>query len=327
MIQIRTTKTHRLLKITLIAIILLGTLLWFKKENASAQGFNIEVSPGKSNLTIQPGDSYVQTFRVGNYSGTKKTLYIYVQDFTVISEDGAPKFFEKGEATEEERRFALSQWIQLPSESIEVENNEVMEIDAVINVPQDAEAGGHYGAFFVQTENPAQEGTSIGSIGRIASLMLVNIPGDVDEEVVINRAYTDKSIYFEENPQIEFITYLQNKGNVHGIPVGAFNITGSGAFKSKSIIFNQDQSAVLPGAPERKISETFKLDTGEQSFIPPMGRFTIDLVARYGTNNLPLETTIFFWVLPAKFLAIAGLSTILGLFIVWRALLSFKTKK
>lgn len=292
-------------------------------KGQETNGFNIEVSPSKVNLTIELGDNYVQTFRIGNYSGSTKTFYIYVRDFTVINEEGTPTFFENGQLSEEAQKFALSQWVNLPSESVEIENNQTVEVNATISVPENAEAGGHYGAFFVQTQAPGATGTAVESIGRIASLMLVNVPGDVTESINITKASTDKQIYWQDNPTIEFTTYLKNEGNVHGIPVGAFNISGGYGAKNKSVIYNQNQGAVLPGAPERKISETFKLDK-KGFLIPPIGKFTIDLVARYGTDNLPLETTINFWLLPAKFIAVSLLSVIVFLFVLWRALVSFR---
>ena len=299
-------------------------LLTLNVQPAEAQGggFNIEVSPGKINVAVEPGQAFSQTFRIGNFSGTTQTLFIYVEDFTVVNEEGTPTFFPNGELDEEASRFALSQWVELPTDSLTLENNQVTEIEALIDVPADAEAGGHYGAFFVQTDRPEAEGTNIGSIGRIASLMLVNVPGDVAEEIVIDEAFTVKPIYFEENPEIEFVTMLENKGNVHGIPVGAFSITGGIASKQKSVIYNQNQGAVLPGAPIRRISETFTLE--KEGLVPPMGKFTIDLISRYGTENLPLETTIFFWLIPAKFIAISVLIALIVLFVIWRALVSFR---
>jgi hypothetical protein len=308
------------------ATILIYGFVYFGHQKVFGQesaGFNVEVSPGKVNLTINPGDNYVQTFRIGNYSGGTKTFYIYVRDFTVINESGTPTFFENGDLNDEARKFALSQWVKLPSESVVVENNQTKEVNATISVPENAEAGGHYGAFFVQTQAPDTTGTAVESIGRIASLMLVNVPGDVTENIVITKAQTDKQVYWQDNPNITFTTYLKNEGNVHGIPVGAFNISGGYGAKNKSVIYNQNQGAVLPGAPERKISEAFKLDK-KGSLIPPIGKFTLELVARYGTDNLPLETTISFWLLPAKFIAVSLLSAVVVLFVLWRALVSFR---
>lgn len=326
MISINMLNNKKTITIILTTLILFATVIFFSRTTSASGtggGFNIEVSPGKLNLSIEPGTTYKQIFRIGNYSGANRTLYFYVQDFTVINEQGTPTFFENKDLDENAKRFALSQWVSLPVESLEVENNKVVEIEADIEVPENAEAGGHYGAFFVQTQAPTSEGTAIGSIGRIASLMLINVPGDVDEKIVIKDAYTDKKVYFSDDPKITFVTMLKNEGNVHGIPLGAFNISGGFGAKNKSVIYNQDQGAVLPGAPERKIDETFKLDA-KGSIVPPIGKFTIDLISRYGTNNLPLETTIFFWLLPVRFIAVATLTALVAIFIIWRAIVSFK---
>jgi hypothetical protein len=308
----------------LILIVPLLLLTLNKVHGQEAGGSNIELSPAKINVTVDPGESFTQTFRVGNYSGSPQTLYIFMRDFTVINERGTPDFFEHSQLDEDARRFALSQWVELPSDSITIANNEVMEVDAEINIPEDAEAGGHYGAFFVRTQAPEAEGTGVGSVVQITSLMLINVPGDIEESVIITEAYTEKSIYWEESPEITLVTLLKNEGSVHGIPVGAFTVSGGRGAKTKSVIYNQNQGAVLPGAPERRITETFSLDKKEGSLIPPIGKFTIELVARYGTTNLPLETTLNFWLLPARFLAVSGLLGLVGIFILWRVLKSFK---
>jgi len=320
-------KKHNKLSLSLLTLLILLPTLFLSLSKVHGQqprASNIELSPAKINEVVNPGKTFTQTFRIGNYSGHDQTLHIFMRDFTVINEQGTPDFFENSQLDEEARRFALSQWVELPSDSINVKNNTVAEVDAVIKVPEDAEAGGHYGAFFVQTQAPEAQGTAIGSVVQITSLMLINVPGDIEENVVITEAFTDKTIYFEDSPEITFVTLLKNEGSVHGIPAGAFYVSGGKAAKNKSVIYNQNQGAVLPGAPERKITETFTLDKKEGSLIPPIGKFTIELVARYGTNNLPLETTIFFWLLPAKFIAISALITVAAIFILWRVVKSFK---
>jgi len=318
---------HKRLALHLAIIIALSPLMLLVPNKVFGQqprASNIELSPSKINILIDPGETVTQTFRIGNYSGSAQTLYIFMKDFTVINEQGTPDFFERDQLDEEARKFALSQWVELPTESVYIENNSVAEVAAKITIPEDAEAGGHYGAFFVQTQAPQSQGTAIGSVMQLTSLMLINVPGDVEENIIITKAFTDKGIYWEDKPSITFVTTLKNEGSVHGIPAGAFYISGGQGAKNKSIIYNQNQGAVLPGAPERKISETFTLDKKEGSLIPPIGKFTIELQARYGTSGLPLDTTAFFWLLPAKFIAVSLLATAAALFVLWRVIKSFK---
>lgn len=315
----KTNKRLDLKKILPILLILTVVLL-LNNRKTEAEGFNIEVSPAKVSMNLEKGSTNIQKFRIGNYSGGDRTLYLYVQDFTVINELGTPTFIEN--ESEADSRYSLRKWVQVPFDQIEVANDEVVEVEVTVNVPEDAEPGGHYGAFFVQTAKPEATGSAIGSIGRFASLMLVNVAGDAKEELVLTQAYTDKDIYWNDNPTFQFVTYVKNNGNVHGVPIGAFNISGGYGFTNKSVIYNQMQGAVLPGAPERKISERFTME--KSGIIPPIGKFQLNLVARYGSQNFPLETTVYFWLLPLRFIIISLLLALLVLFITWRALVSFK---
>ncbi len=291
---------------------------------AQAQGMNIEVSPGKINRIVERGQTLVQTFRIGNYGETDRTFYIYTQDFTVTSETGAPSFAP----TQQDTRYSLSQWVSLPSDKVFVPAGEVRTVDVTITVPADAEVGGHYGAFFVQTDDPSfiekHEGSVIGSIGRIASLMLITVPGDVTENVTLTSFTTDKRIYWTAAPRITFTTYLKNEGTVHAIPTGAIFLSGGFAFTGQNTIFNEEQGAVLPGAPQRRIDETITLR--KTSLVPPMGHFTAHLLARYGVSHGELSAQTTFYIIPVKFLAALFAGIFVVLFIVYRAFLSFGSR-
>lgn len=291
---------------------------------AHAQGLNVEVSPGKINRMVEPGEMLVQTFRVGNYSDSDRTFYIYAQDFTVSSTSGAPSF----DTAQVDPRYSLSQWISLPSDRVFVPAGEVRTVDVTIRVPEAAEQGGHYGAFFVQTDDPSfidqQEGSVIGSVGRIASLMLITVPGDVVEDVAVDQFQTDQKIYWNSAPDIAFTAMLKNNGTVHAIPTGAVFLSGGIAFKGQNVIFNKEQGAVLPGAPERHIVE--KVQLRKTSLVPPMGKFDAQFLAKYGVGNGELAAGATFYVIPVKFLAGLFAVIFVVLFVFYRAFLSFGRK-
>lgn len=303
----------------LIATLVTGV---FSKESY-AQNYNIEVSPAKVNLEVEPGETYTQTFRVGNYSGAEKTLYFYTQDFTVENEEGTPLFLENTDP--DNISYSLTKWVSISEEELTLENEEVKEVEVEITIPEEAEAGGHYAAFFTQTENPQTIDTSaIGSVGRIASLMLVNVPGDVEENIELKEFFTNKKYYFESDPKIEFTTILANEGNVHAIPTGVVFVSGGQNFKNKNIIYNQKQGAVLPNAPDRKITESFVANT--LGNFPPVGKFKANLLVKYGSQNYEINSQTEFWLLPAKFLAVVGVVVLTVIFMIWRTLVSFKKK-
>lgn len=305
------------------ALAVLATLLILPFV-AAAEGLSVEVSPGKVNKIVKPGETYVQTFRIGNYSGAEKTFYLYTRNFRVVDAAGAPVFDDTEEA-KADPRYALTQWMTLPSDKVTVPDGEVRTVDVSIAVPADAEAGGHYGAFFVQTEDPSltqdQEGSVISSVGRIASLVMVTVPGAVNEKLVLQKFETDKQIYWDGDPVVSFVTSLENAGNVHAIPTGAIFVSGGIGYGAQTATYNKEQGAVLPGAPARTITESLALRT--RSLLPPMGKFEAQFISKYGMGGEEIVTARTFYVIPAVFLSEVFAGTFLVVFVMYRAALSF----
>jgi hypothetical protein len=290
-------------------------------------GLDVEFSPVKINETVRPGESLVKTFKVFNASYTEGTFYTDIQDFKVSSELGSPTFFEG--IANPDARYSLRSWLEVEEEfkkSITVPARSFGSFEVTIDVPENAEAGGHYAAVFLQTAPPASEGnTSVSSVGRIASLLLINVPGEVDESLVVEDFSTNKEIYFEGNPRVLFSTHLKNEGTVHAIPTGAFFISGGSYFRPRSVLYNINQLAVMPGAPPRKITESFVME--KEGLIPPFGKFEVILLANYGSAGQDVEKTLTFWVLPAKFFLVVFIALVGGVFVLWRVLLSFRRPK
>lgn len=307
-----------------VFLFLFFSLSFLPLVTASAANFNLEVSPVKMNLDVERGTTHAQTFRVGNYSGSGKRLYIYVQDFVVRNAEGSPEFFEHN--LESNNKFSLREWVTLPFTEIFVEDNTVEEFDVTVNIPEDAEPGGHYAALFVQSEKPVEEGeVVVGAISRIAALMLINVPGDVDRQLLLDNLSTDKKIYFNEVPEVTITALLRNTGNAHVIPTGAVFVSGGYGAVPKSILFNTAQSVIMPEAPARKISETFNFV--RQGLIPPIGKFSIDFLAKYDQGKGTVTGYQTFWLIPLKFLSIVFASFLVSMFILWRVILSFKPRE
>lgn len=305
-----------------ISLMMILAIMFGFGSKVEAQNFDIEVSPAKVNISGVPGESVTQVFRVGNYSDADRVFSLSIKDFTVSSEEGSPKFLDKDE--ENDTSFSLRDWVTVPSQEIRVPSGSVREVEIVIQIPENAEPGGHYAAFFVQTEVPGDSDarTGVGAVGQIASLMLVTVPGDVVEELSVDDFRVSQKIYLESSPEIEIVTRILNTGNVHVIPTGALFIRGGINALDKTVIYNQAQGAVLPGAPARKISEKFVMD--KDGFIPVMGRFEVDLVARAGLTGQEIIGHETFWIIPLKFLAVVSGLVLVALFLLWRVVVSFR---
>ena len=306
-----------------ITVLVFGSFGYgLKRVNAqNGLGYNIEVSPIKVDREIRRGGSFTQTFRVGNYSGKDQKLFVYVQDFAVTDELGTVSFFEDDNATS----YALGKWIRVLEPEIFVQNGKVKEVDVVIDVPPKAESGGHYAAIFFQTEKPEQikNGLStISAVGRVASLLLISVPGDVIEKVNLTGFSSDKKVYWGTNPTVELSSLVKNGGNVHAIPIGVMFFQGGLNYTAENVIYNQPHTAVLPSAPARKISEQVKID--RDGIVPVIGRIHVNLLAKYGKFGQDISGKTVFWVIPIKFITMVFITILVVLFATWRVILSFK---
>ncbi len=289
-----------------------------------AQSFKVEFSPTKVNVTLEKGKTFTQKFRVGNFSDTKKTFYITSQDFKVSGDYGFPEFLEK--SVDVVNKYSLSTWLTLPKDPIEIDVGGFKDFEVTISVPQEAESGGHYAGVFIQSEKPnaSAQSTDIDTVARVASLVLVTVPGDVQENLNLVNLSPSKKIYFSEYPLIELFSSIKNTGTVHEIPTGYFFLSGGKFFAQKAIPFNFTQSSVLPESPVRKLTDSFKLE--KLGLIPPMGKIEVSLVSKYGAldKNYQLQGSTHFWLIPIKFLCVCLFGLLLSAFVTWRVILSFK---
>lgn len=334
-------KTILGLIISTITLLILGSI---NQRKTMAQGFNLEVSPAKVNIQLTPGETYTQTFRVSNYSGAPKSFSIYTQDFTVADQTGKPLFLDQEDL---KYPYSLSKWINLEETQIEVADEEVKEVEVKIEVPENAEAGGHYAAFIVQTGSPLEDtteaesaGTGIGAVGRIAALILGNVSGDIVEDLDVVSFKTDKTIYYEHNPNITFTAEVQNKGNTHLVPTGAIFLEGGSNYTNNAVIFNNKLAAILPDTPARLIKEYTQLKS--ESAVPAFGKVNATLLLKYqnstrdnsnsgntpttedNRNEITVQTS--FWLIPRNFVVGIVLGGLVMTFLIWRTLVSFLRK-
>lgn len=325
----RVYNRKRTIHLPMYVIPILVGLFFLMVSSVSAQSFNLEVSPAKVNQMVEPGGEFVQTYRVGNYSGEDQDIFVYTSDFAVTSEEGSLRYFEaEGESA---GRYSLSGWIDIPTPKIRIPDGRVREVDVAVTIPVDAEAGGHYAAVFFQSQPPEGledgEGTQIGSVSRIAALLLLTVPGDVDENMTLTDFFAEKNVYWDSNPDVVLTSMVQNNGNVHMIPSGVIFMRGGIWVDHKNLQYNTKQIAVLPEAPARIIEETVGI-RGGSGFLPPMGKMQAELDGRYGiTEPQTFGGTTSFWVIPIKFILIVLLILIIGGFILWRVLVSFRKDK
>ena len=283
--------------------------LIFAQTDGSGK-LSITIAPPLFQISIAPGTLWQSVLRVVNTNHYPLVVHTNVADFRPSGETGNAVFdtLSQGSALDTLR---MSGWITVPSGDITIPPDASYEIPFSINVPINADPGGHYAALMVGTIPPDHVeggGASVGSI--LTSLIFLRVPGEVVEEGLIRDFYTEHG--FVSTPEQSFVMRFENMGNVHLVPQGHIAITNMWGKERGRILVNEKSSFgnVLPGTT-RKFQFSWK---GEPSLFD-IGRYKVEAVLSYGEENKQSAIrTISFWIIPWKPVSIT-LGSIL--FLIW----------
>lgn len=279
-----------------VFIFVLTTFIVAHKLTAQNATKGLSITPTSLELTIKPGESVTKTISLSNF--TEKTVDISVsrRNFTANGEEGEVFL------TEEENAFSLSSWIKTSPESQTLKPDQKKDFEVTITAPKNAEPGGHFGSVVFSTK-PQSGLTKTGALlsQEVAGLILVKIPGTVNEQAEIKSFSPEKNFY--ENGPVNFNVRVKNGSTVHIKPTGTVTVTDMFGQKSYAQI---DPKNVLPGAI-RKIQATLT-----NKFL--IGKYEAKVEIAYGAqNNALLSATTSFWAFPVK----AGIVVLVILIIIY----------
>lgn len=215
---------------------------YFIFHNASAQ-VGISLFPIKFRVTIEPGKSYTDTITVINPNDFPIGVKPEVENISG-GEEGSINLYEY------DVPYGLMAWIQIDKTPFTLEAQERRQMPFSINIPLNGEPGGHYGAILFRGIPPPAgpgAGSAVGISGRVGSVILVEVPGDVKEGGEI---YEFKGPSYVSRGPVEFTFKVKNTGNTHFDPTGAIIINGL-FVKETKVAF--EPRVVFPG-----FSRTFK---------------------------------------------------------------------
>lgn len=290
--------SQKKLGFTLTAITLaLTTLLHPTTLHAQESGDKtITVIPPRFELFANPGDSLTELVRIRNESDFPVTYTIVVEDFSASGEEGHVVLEEEGTET-----FSLASWIEPETRDIVLQPQEERSFTFSINVPRDAEPGGHYASVLFQSGSDPVPGAA-NVTQRVGTLVLLRVSGNVTEQAVIE---TFEAPNYSQSGPVPFTLRLRNDGNTHIRPQGTIIITNLFGQKVQEVPLQG--ANVLPGAI-RKMDQT----VWDQENI--IGHFTATLVATYGQQNLPLTAATKFTVISPTAIILISVIGVAGLF-------------
>jgi len=272
--------------------------------------------PILEDIIAEPGKTYRGEYKIRNETDSVHTYYFIAQNIAAEGEEGQSKIF-----TEEDSMIGLSGWIQYDVAQMTVEPGETRDVNFNINVPSDAEPGGHYAAIFTSTTPPTGEQVALGE--KTGVILLVTVPGDIREnaDLIEYSLASGKKVY--NRPPVEFLVRIKNTGNVHFKPLGDITINGWGGDKAK-LDANPVKGNVLPksirafhpiwAGPAEKggFMQELKNEWNDFAF----GRYNAHLEMDWGTKDQKFISNIKFWVIPWRVLLVCLIILIILLLIL-----------
>jgi len=258
----------------------------FHVAAAPEQGAGLTISPPISEIKLDPGKSYQETIRINNPTKDLVTVYPVARNFTSSGETGRPAIESPGE----DATFGLASWISFSQTQIALTPEQEIEFNYKIDVPTDAEPGGHYASvlFASQPPKPDEKSTQVALASMVGSLILGTVSGNIIEKGEVTEFSSNGHIFLKS--PVDFTLRIRNTGNVHFSPQGQITVSSWGKTVSNEDI-NPAKGNILPNSIRRFDGLGYK---GKwYSF----GKFNVKLTASYGENQ-SLTGSFSFWIIP-----------------------------
>lgn len=203
----------------------------------------LTLTPTKFEVAADPGGVVITEIEILNEQTEAKTFYLSSENFEPRGETGSPFFVGGGSG--------LASWINT-QESVFITAGERVTIPVTINIPDGTEPGGYFAAVFFGSQPPeAGDGSGVSIGGKVGTLILLRVNGEVKEEGGLLEFKTlDNKRFFSQVP-ITYMYRLNNAGGDRVVPRGEIKITNT--FGSEVVVLsaNENEGSVLPGSIRR----------------------------------------------------------------------------
>lgn len=256
----------------------------------------LKVSPVRTDIEVNAGESKPVKATVTNLTNAPIVVRAVGNDFVAGDERGTPALILADD------EFAPSHSLKRfmsPIPDVTIPAKAAVTVESVITVPQGAKAGGYFGAIRFAPTTP-DEGGQVNMSASVASLVLLTVPGDVEEKLTLTnfdiQQDGNKGTYFRSSNNIEASVRFKNEGGIQLGPIGKVSVK-----KGNDVIYEADfnnknpRDMTLPGSARRWDIPLEK--------IGGFGKYTVVATFTYGKNNQSIEVSKSFWVIPLPIIA------------------------
>lgn len=311
-------KKYLTLTLTLtLTPLIFSALLFSMPVFAADDTLSVTLTPPLYQLTIGPGENWTSSLKIVNNNSYQVTYYAQVVDMEARGESGESKLTPLiGPQDPDLESTQLARWVKLGSNSITVKPGSSGALNFTVNVPRNAEPGGHYAAILVGTQPLAatSSGSYMNITSFVSSLLFVRIKGDVVESGRIREFSSNEGLYQE--PKADFVIRFENTGNTHVKPEGDVTIYNMWGKERGKVVINQEANfgSVLP-----KTIRRFEFSWEGEQNVFDIGRYSAVVTLAYGQDEKKnISAVTYFWVVP-----IVPVSIALGVILSFFALLAW----
>ncbi|GAI37810.1 unnamed protein product, partial [marine sediment metagenome] len=111
----------------------------------------LSVNPQIFELDVFPGEKHPKRINVGNLSEVAIPITVRVTDFTAAEDSGEMLFDESSQ----DPSFASRKWFEIENPNFILEPKETKKVHFTIEVPENAEPGGHYAVMLFEPRLPS----------------------------------------------------------------------------------------------------------------------------------------------------------------------------
>jgi len=261
----------------------------------STPGQGLEISPPVMELNANPGQTINVKITLRDITSGPLVVTGQADDFGAKNETGDPEILlnETGAS-----RYSLKYWItQVPS--LTLQSQQLQTLSIPINVPANAEPGGHYGVIRFTGLPPSLAGTGVSLSASIGTLILMRVAGKITESLDNTQFYASQNghqhSFFEYGP-LTISERIHNGGDVHVQPVGHVSVYNMFNHRIAYLAINSAEGNILP-ASIRRFDQSLN-----QSHL--FGRYHATYSVVYGDTHKTLSASMAFWVIPWKLILI-----------------------
>lgn len=304
-------------------------------QSAFAEGSSSLSIVPKKNYIVEPGKSVKDKLTIHNIDrNSELELNLRVIDFSFTDDGGTPKLMLDPKA--EQTTWSLKPFLTVP-ETVTIPPSSSKTLNMSVSIPAGHGAGSYYSAIIYSTGAP--DGGNVGLSASGVTLVFVDIPGDVNEDLQLEKfgPYSHDGrqyhgYFVAADPRVMAYT-LKNNGNVTEAPAGTITLKHMFGKEYKIDNVNPNKSLALIGQT-RTFESCVKLEEKEVEIAgssaategcasPGLwpGHYTATVELYYGQNGNPTKDiikTIGFWYLPWWFIAVLMVVLAVAAFYIWK---------